>query len=552
MLFSSLVHNPTDNAEELIRDYLEQCQIESSLINTYLNPPFKISAYEGYANLKQSLELLPKYDHAYVIVDCDVDGICSAAIIITLLKRLGINYQPLFHKGKIHGLDDVDIIETIKEQSDSSTKYLLIIPDASGSKEQCEKVLQYNIGDILVLDHHEILEDNPYIHMINNQCADNVGVDRALSGAYVTWQFVCAYCDYYNLDPIKPIDLVGLSVLSDVCDLRSLDNRIIVKYGLDNIQNDFFKALVQKFVKKDVIVATDVVWSIVPKINASIRSGNTDIQRDILSGFLGTNERSYDEIIKDMQKYHRQQQQFVKTTTEKILPTLNKSDKINIVVAEDLATYTGLIAGKIADVSNKPTIVVQRNNDDYIGSVRSPFPILHKLNSCKLFEWNKGHAQAHGTCFKVNNISKLKQWCDNLNLPTQKAYSVCAVLSPDQLHLLPRCWWEFQEQYKELWGEGIPAPDMGFSGININTNDIQLLGKNKTTIKFTYNGIDYIRFFCGEEIRKRFMLDSPQNILIDLVGKLNINTWQDTESFQVVFSDFEITKVSEPTWEDMF
>lgn len=112
-----------------------------------------------------------------LLVDCDADGFTSAALLKNYLAQQVLPYAsfpdstaeiiPLFHSGKIHGLGDVKIMRALRDEIKPS---LLIVPDASGTAEQYQALV--NIGiDIVVMDHHDTTErgDGEHVIVVNNQ-----------------------------------------------------------------------------------------------------------------------------------------------------------------------------------------------------------------------------------------------------------------------------------------------------------------------------------------------------------------------------------------------
>ena len=92
-----------------------------------------------------------------IIVDEDVDGFCSAAMMYLYIKRMNKDYPVsyiLHGRAKAHGLsDDIEICKDTK---------LLIIPDAGTNDiDQCAELREKGI-DVLILDHHEAEKENPY------------------------------------------------------------------------------------------------------------------------------------------------------------------------------------------------------------------------------------------------------------------------------------------------------------------------------------------------------------------------------------------------------
>ena len=60
------------------------------------------------------------------------------------------------------------------------------------------------------------------------------------------------------------------------------------------------------------------------------------------------------------------------------------------------------------------------------------------------------------------------------------------------------------------------------------------------SLKFTINGIEYIKFKATEEEIKLFQDNAIVNITI--VGECDINTWGGVERPQIIVVDYEVNK----------
>ena len=75
------------------------------------------------------------------------------------------------------------------------------------------------------------------------------------------------------------LDLVAIAIVGDVMNLSTLENRYYVSEGLENIQNPFFKSLVEKrafSIGSSIPTPTDVAFYIIPAINAIVRMGTKE------------------------------------------------------------------------------------------------------------------------------------------------------------------------------------------------------------------------------------------------------------------------------------
>ena len=157
-----------------------------------------------------------------VVVDSDLDGYTSGAIILTLLNQLNrgqdINY--VLHPGKEHGID----LRDIPDNTD-----LIIVPDAGSSQKEEHLKLLTNGTNIIILDHHEI--DNDFEYGIFNS---NIAIvssqmnypNPALSGAGVALKFAQAYSQTYGIPLSKKLyALAACGIVADVMDIGDLENK---------------------------------------------------------------------------------------------------------------------------------------------------------------------------------------------------------------------------------------------------------------------------------------------------------------------------------------
>ena len=151
-------------------------------IKSFLNPTVENTESELlFNNIEKARDVLIKHiennNKIDLVVDCDVDGNTSGAVIYQYIKKIksSIDIDYFIHTGKLHGLKE--FVDRIC-QDDSS---LVIVPDAgTGDVEECKRIIESG-KDIIILDHHSISsEGNPAI-VVNNQLSDKV-TDKAMTG----------------------------------------------------------------------------------------------------------------------------------------------------------------------------------------------------------------------------------------------------------------------------------------------------------------------------------------------------------------------------------
>ena len=541
-------------------------------LSEFLNPDVERTNPFNFKMMKKGIEILSEcIDNELkigILVDTDCDGYTSAALIYNFIKDI-LNYQNikvLFHdKDKAHGL-----VPDVMNQILSSELGLIICPDSSSSDIEQQKEIVSHGTSILILDHHIFEEE--FVHdkvaLINNQ--EGPHVNNTFSGVGVTYEFVCAYCSYYSIElpKYKYLDLVAIGNIADVMDLRNLENRMICKRGLDNIENKYFKEL---FSRRDIEIPTivDVAFNIAPEINAVIRMGSKE---DKLKLFHVLTGRDYfvtyklrggeetmvhisKEVVKISSSLRNKQRTSVKKIIEKLKPQVDSFQDKNILIikieSDTPYALTGLIATQLAKQNKKNCIVLRESSETpntYTGSARTYSDMNFKdlCSETNLFNFCAGHQGSFGVSLDMDKLDIIIDTLDNLLQGTtgEVVYEVDYVIQGRDLRFGDV---KAIADLKHLWGNGIEEPIFAITNINIPHSTIKQL--TRSTVGFNYNKINFIKTFAPsgflEDIScKQFVKFKPINIQLNIVCK-----FVDTKyGPQVQIVDFESKPYEEVLW----
>lgn len=302
-------------------------------------------------------------DNVLVLYDVDVDGLFSGYFMENYLRTLGKNVVQDMNENKEHGLSDIQrVLNKIRENNVG----LVVIPDAgTNDTEQLNMIKDLGVKTY-VLDHHEIevdLVEDEYIKILN------VSEDSRLpkiSGAGVTYRFIEKLNEVFN----KPIEqyenLVGITVLSDVCDMTEPENRYYVQRLYETCESvPFFKCF--DFYGS---YSSLISFKVVPFLNALIRTGKTDLAMKIVNNMW--KERVLRSIVKPhIYSVKEEQKNMVDEllTQGKVL----KLDGLTVHIRKGLENreVNGLLANKLLGKYNQSCMVVGINPDDM--SVKGSF-----------------------------------------------------------------------------------------------------------------------------------------------------------------------------------
>lgn len=528
-----------------IADYLKANNVED--IERYLEPDD--SCFDNpwdYVGMLDAVELVHRHirnnSKIGVIMDADQDGVCSAAIAYLFLKTFNITPNIFVHAGKQHGIND------LLPQILSANLDLLIIPDAgTNCVDECRELRENNI-DTVCFDHHEVEKDNPYALVINHHLGGEFGhnLNTALSGAGVTYQFVRAYCDKYKLKCPDCYDIVAVSIVSDICDLTTLENRGFIDRGLNHPSNPFLSLLFEKKCKRRGVTPEGISWDVAPLGNALARVDDQDTKLLFFDALVGN--IPYDKALTDISRVKRKQDEAVKTVVEELEPTLNTNNKCIIGFTEVAnKDFIGLIANKFTGKYKKPTVLLRElNSTTYSGSLRSPIPLADVINQSKLAKC-QGHLSACGCLVKKSNLKRFQQFLESLDLSCDPDIEVAGEISPKNI---TRKLCEDVQNNKILWGKGLPNPQF-YIKTKIAPSQVQVFTKSTTTIKISINNVDFMLFFAKDKDVEAL---TKNKIELEMVIELSTNTWNDVTSPQGIVKEYEVREIDDENinWEDMF
>ena len=478
----------------------------------------------------------------YIVVDSDLDGYTSATILyqylILLCPTLTIKF--LIHTSKQRGLDDKAIMDRIENDRPD----LVIVPDAgTNNRKQAKQLTEMSIA-LITLDHHDIEEDKIVQdgYLITNQVGN---VDRHGSGCAVTFQFMRAMDFMFDVKyASRFLDMVALSTVSDSMNVTSMQNREYLYWGMmkeGSITNNFLKALMDKFIGKDDFTQRDISFKIVPKFNAVVRTDNMELKQRVIKAMIGMDD--VDEVADLCKKAHENQIKTVNSILEEVKEDVDTESSVIVYQSESIPrSYSGLVAGKFLNVfGGKPSIVGSSHDGYMIGSLRSPIPLKDILSKCEYVDFASGHDMSCGVGLKVENIDKLKEHLDSLNL----SYSTdTEVLLSSTIKNIPKRLFSEFEPYTTLWGKGLEKPLFHIKPFTINSNTISVLGANKRTLKFSKDGVDFLIFMCTNEQKERLHIGEDKKnckLSIECVVELGTNEFRGKVTNQCIIVDFEAT-----------
>lgn len=531
-------------------------------VNNLLNPTKKMVESISHYNVEKGIDMylnsIKNNELIATLVDVDADGYCSSSIVYQVTTdEFGYeNIVYILQDGKIHGLTR----KVVDKLLNSDVK-LLIIPDAGSDNIKLLKEISTHGISVLILDHHIIELPMDELNSLHNivlvNCQNGIVENKYLSGTGVTYKFFSEVAKKQGIKlRSKYLDLVALSLITDVCDMKfSFENRYYLSQGskISKITNPLIELFKEKLKKKskDKFSITEFGFEIGPKINAIIRYGTLEEKEILFNAMIGV-----EELLPNKKTYQQETytigsryQRIQRESSKEIIPLLNdiveetKANEKPVIFIDgtDIVPkeIKGLLCNKMLDIYKKPIMISTLDNGIYSGSSRSiKTEQLSDFKSfcekSQLFEWVRGHNNAHGHKIKKENIPKFLEYCDN-NLDMQEYQEEVENIYVNEIPLE-----DVVEiaNYEELWCNQIEPPKYLLKGVCLTPESIVRAGSS------TYNII------IGDvKFTKEFGSLAWYNEVLDEISKTGLLNVELIVEFRQQKNKQPYAKIIEMRWE---
>lgn len=526
-----------------------------------LSPSFTTFQHSKIRNIDKGIQMYVKHvnnSKILLIQDSDVDGLTSAAIVFQVSKILKTHCKMdvFIHSGKEHGLTEEVMAYAIKN------KYNLIIAPDSGTNdiEQMKQLQQANI-DILVLDHHEIEEDVQLdnVVIVNNQHQDCI-LNKNLSGVGVVYFFFLALIEKYNI-PFNMevfLDLVALGTVADSMDVTNLQVRGIVEKGFANIKNNFLR---EYYSDKKMYYKT-ISWGVASLLNAVIRVGTQKEKEKLFRIFCEQNnvekvtknkrkknkstgkfdiiiekQSVYKDVLDIAKSVKTRQDKEVKALVVELLESYNGENIGIFVVPNKTKNINGLVANKLADKIQKPTLVLVENENCYLGSARGYEKYISNFRDwclgTSLFNWCNGHSNAFGVSISKNNLELLRRKATKL-----KQQDIITLVDAIYYQKPIRTDVEKISALSSVWCKNCEEPIVAIENVVV---DKKLIRYKNGNLSFFVNGTRFIkRYVTQEEANTLMKIGFNDSFIFSIIGNVDIVDIYGNLYVQVQILDYKI------------
>ena len=553
--------------DETVAKLLSIRKIKKEEVNLFLKPsiknilpnPFILKDMDKAIN--RTVVAISNKEKIGIFGDYDVDGATSTAILGHYFRTLKIEYEIHIPDRKIEGFgpNEKAFLEFIKKGVN-----LIFTVDCGTLSFEPIKFAKDNNTDVVILDHHQSETKLPSAHsIVNPNRFDDRSELNYLCAAGVCFLFLIALnktlrdLNWFKInnivepDLIKVLDLVSLGTVCDVVPLVGL-NRAIVRQGLEVLKrknNLGLKTLIESNNIESNITAYHLGYVLGPRINAGGRVGKSSHGANLL---LNDSAQETFKLASELNNYNKERQILEGELLDKILNTnyQNNSDPVIILHGENWHEgVIGIIAARVKEKFNKPTIVISVTSNTGKGSARSIHgfdigSIVIGAVQAKLLIKGGGHKMAAGFTIDMDRIEEFKEFIIrkfksiNMNIADKKNYYFDTEIAPSAVNL------DFFEKVNILapFGSGNIEPRFLIQNLKVVNSKIVgekhiksvLVGSDSSTIKtISFNSV-------GTNLWPYLLKKNTKSFSI--VGKLSLNEWRGQKNVEFIIDDISVIK----------
>jgi single-stranded-DNA-specific exonuclease len=445
--------------------------------------------------------------------DIDTDGVSSTAFMYRYLKHLTDNVYILYHERDAgHGIENQ--IDKIEENTD----LIIILDSSTNNAEPCKTISEKGI-DIIILDHHKFENENPYALIVNPQMPNCKYPNKSISGVGVVYKVLQVVDDTVGLGIVDDyIDIVAVGMYADMMRCDVLENRYIIKTGMENVTNYGLKAILEHN-KVEKVDSQTIGFKIAPLINGVTRLNNIALAIDLLTC---DDYKTCLSLVAQMTLLNENRKVIEQKLFEEYRKQINEEDKIIIVTHnEESKSFNGLVATKIAQEYKRPVIVARDHGGTIAGSFRSygDFDMNKFLKKLKFISYAVGHEFAGGVALKSFHLNRLKDAIAT-ELANETFEPVLAYdLELDSRDITNDLVLEVQK-FDYLTGEGFRPAKFLIKDVFVDDNP-KVMGKGNDTVKIKCDNLDVIKF----KTDSTWASDVGVLDTIEVIGSLTLNVW---------------------------
>ena len=483
-----------------------------------------------------------------VFGDYDVDGTTGAASLYCAFQKFGaeVTYYIPHREEEGYGLS----YQGIEVAQDNDIDLIITCDCGINAFAQVDFANEKNV-DIIITDHHTTEINLPQAYaVLNPKRKDCQYPFKGLCGGGVAFKLITAIGSELNI-PLSEYEeilpFITLGTAADIVPIKD-ENRAIVHYGLkmlENIKKPGLKTLLELAGLNGKISVGQLVFSIAPKINAAGRLGDANRAVELLV----TDDVDRARVLaKELDEENKRRQLIQQAVVDEALYKVNAEVDLKKEHALVLANegwhqgVVGIVASKIKEEFNRPTVIIALENGAGKGSARSiaGFDLYEALTACKdHLEGYGGHPMAAGLTVSTDKLSQFKKSFIDVANEQLTEENLHATLTLDCEMTLQDITPRFMEFLDKLspYGPGNMRPKFAIRNVEISGTP-KVIGKTGEHLRFKIKqGLKTMAAIGFGLSGKYEMLITGQPV--DIACVVETNEWQGNTTIQLNVRDIK-------------
>ncbi|MEO0439938.1 MAG: single-stranded-DNA-specific exonuclease RecJ [Pseudomonadota bacterium] len=504
-------------------------------------------------------DAVQKQQKATVFGDYDVDGATSAALLIRLLRELGLDAGYYIPDRLMEGYGPSG--EALVKLGQQGSDLVVTVDCGAMAFEALDMARAANV-EVIVVDHHKCAAKLPdAVALVNPNRLDEsdagaehghlaaVGMAFLLGAAIIR---TLRQRDFFRNRPeprlLELLDIVALGTVADVAQLRGL-NRAFVAQGLKVLsgrKNVGMAALIDASRLKRAPISSDLGFALGPRINAGGRVGKSDLGVRLLTT---EDPDEAQKIAAELDHLNQERRAIEAHVLEEAEAMCQNMHNQAIAVLSGKGWHPGVIgivASRVKEKLDRPAIIIAEDDEGIgKGSGRSIAGVdlgaaIIAAKDSGLLVAGGGHAMAAGITIESAKIPAFTEFLDQHladrvgQARSEKSLLVDAVLSPKGVNPL------FVEAMEEAgpFGMGWPAPKIVAGPVRIIKCDI--VGKDHVRLIVSGDdgaSIKAIAFRAAETDMGQALLSAPKTRKLWIAGRAKIDDWGSRPAAEIHIED---------------
>ena len=502
-----------------------------------------------------------------IIGDYDVDGVMAAYILYQALRKCGAraDYEIPDRIKDGYGIN----IQIVEAAASDGIDTIITCDNGIAAREQVTFAKKMGMT-VLITDHHDIPigESLPPADTIVNPKQETCAYPfKGICGAVVAYKLAEVLYEAFGFEKKQAEEeFLEFAAIATVCDVMDLvnENRALVKHGIDKLKrtrNIGLQKLIQvNQLENANLSAYHLGFVIGPCINAS---GRLESAKIALKLFLTEENGKAELLARELKLLNEERKEMTEENLEKAIAMVEETelleDKVLLVfLPECHESLAGIIAGRLRERYNRPTIVLTRGKEGLKGSGRSTleYSMFEEISKCKEYLTKfGGHPMAAGLSLKEENLEAFRKALNENTVLTEEdlipkvSFDMVLPLEEISLPLIREI--DFLEPYgKENVRPLFAVKDLFVTGA-------RTIGKEKNMLRLTVQSsssrISYTAMLFrgydlfadrmdekyGEGTFERILSGTASPVAMDFVFYPSVNEYNGIESVQIIIQNFK-------------